>query len=109
MQRYFLSERPEERKQDTEKSRADSEAQLELMQTKISSLTERQLQILSLVALNKSDKEIAQTCDLSENTINTHLNAIYKIFKLVRGPFDNRAMIAIFVDHMKKTAEQTNL
>ncbi len=41
-----------------------------------SQLTSRELEVLSLVALKKTDKEIAQTLTLSLNTIKTHLRNI---------------------------------
>ncbi|MBI3965569.1 MAG: response regulator transcription factor [Chloroflexi bacterium] len=40
-------------------------------------LTDRQLEILRLVAAGKSNREIGSTLDLSENTVRNHLQAIY--------------------------------
>lgn len=45
-------------------------------------LSERQLEIIELVRLGKSNKEIANQIFISENTVKYHLKAIYDIMKI---------------------------
>lgn len=48
----------------------------------INRLTDRQLDILSLVAQGKSNKEVARERDLSDNTIKVHVSAILRALGL---------------------------
>jgi DNA-binding CsgD family transcriptional regulator len=45
---------------------------------KVPQLSARQLDIIQLVAIGKSDQEIADTLSLSIYTIKTHLKIVYK-------------------------------
>jgi DNA-binding NarL/FixJ family response regulator len=45
---------------------------------KIDELTRRELDVLKLVASGKSNKEIAETLDISERTVKNHVSAIFK-------------------------------
>ena len=45
-------------------------------------LSERQLEIIELVRLGKSNKEIANTIFISENTVKYHLKAIYEVLNI---------------------------
>ena len=45
-------------------------------------LTERQLEILALVAQGKSNKQIARECNCSDNTVKVHVSAILRALDL---------------------------
>ncbi len=55
-----------------------------------STLTDRQLEILCMVAEGKTNKEIARQCQVSDNTIKVHVSAILKSLNL-----SNRTQIGI--------------
>lgn len=44
----------------------------------LNSLTERELEILEILSQGKSNKEIAHSLEISENTIEQHLRNIYE-------------------------------
>ena len=54
-------------------------------------LTQRQIEILSLVSMGASNEEIAEKMTISENTVKTHL---YNIFKKINVP--NRLQAALW-------------
>lgn len=54
-------------------------------------LTDRQIDILTLVAQGKTNKEIARARRLSDNTIKVHVSAILKALKL-----NNRTQLSMF-------------
>ena len=49
---------------------------------KISPLTDREKEILSLVAKGKSNSEIAETLFVREVTVKTHLNSVFRKLKV---------------------------
>jgi DNA-binding NarL/FixJ family response regulator len=53
-------------------------------------LTNRQLEILCMVAQGKSNKQIARDCSLSDNTVKVHVSAILKSLNL-----NNRTQIGL--------------
>ena len=55
-----------------------------------SKLTDRQLEILCMVAEGKTNKEIARVCKVADNTIKAHVSAILKALEL-----SNRTQIGI--------------
>lgn len=61
-------------------------------ESELTQLSSRELEVLNLVALGKTDKEIAQTLSLSLNTIKTHLRNI--LSKLQVGSRKEAARLA---------------
>jgi DNA-binding NarL/FixJ family response regulator len=61
----------------------------------ISSLTDRQLDIVRLVAEGKSNKQIARERNLSDNTVKVHVSAILKILGL-----SNRTQIGLLAQKL---------
>jgi DNA-binding NarL/FixJ family response regulator len=45
------------------------------------SLTERQLEVLKLISLGKTNREIAEALDLSANTVKVHITAIMQVLQ----------------------------
>ena len=58
-----------------------------------SNLTTRQLEILKLVAIGKSNKQIARDLNLSENTVKAHVSAILKSLNL-----ENRTQAGVLAE-----------
>ncbi|WP_138379791.1 response regulator [Luteithermobacter gelatinilyticus] len=46
------------------------------------SLTTRQLEILRLITLGKSNKEIARTLGIADNTVRVHISAIFQVLNV---------------------------
>ncbi len=61
----------------------------------VSSLTPRQLEILQLLARGQSNKQIARSCKLSENTIKVHVSAILRALGL-----NNRTQAGILMQQL---------
>lgn len=68
---------------------SDDHASLNLNEV-TSILTDRQLEVLCMVAEGKSNKQIARQCELSDNTVKVHVSAILKSLN-----FSNRTQIGI--------------
>lgn len=56
----------------------------------IHNLTDRQLEVLCMVAQGKSNKQIARECNLSDNTVKVHVSAILRSLEL-----NNRTQIGL--------------
>ncbi len=65
-----------------------SEQKLSALQSKIATLTERQKEVLKHVLTGCSNKEIARTLNLSDNTVKIHVTAILKAL-----PFESRKQV----------------
>jgi DNA-binding NarL/FixJ family response regulator len=52
------------------------------MHAKLDALTPRQVEVLSLVAVGKLNREIAQTLGMSAGTVKVHMTAILKALKV---------------------------
>src|SRR5258706_374362 len=46
-------------------------------------LTERQVDVLALLALGKSNKVIARELDLSEKTVKSHITAVFRVLGVI--------------------------
>lgn len=60
----------------------DSELPAISIDTITSTLTERQVHILTMVAQGKTNKQIARECNLSDNTVKVHVSAILRALGL---------------------------
>jgi DNA-binding NarL/FixJ family response regulator len=60
--------------------------------TKLKNLGKREWQVLQLVALGRSNREIAKLLDVSKNTVEKHVSNILEKLEL-----DSRAMVMIFI------------
>lgn len=78
---------PEQLRSATEHDGGEEELDLNTMMLK---LTQRQIEILGLIAEGKSNKHIAREKNLSENTVKVHVSAILKALKIA-----NRTQAAV--------------
>ena len=60
----------------------DSENTIENSEALQPTITRRQKEVLALIAQGKANKEIGRTLGLSEGTVRTHVNAIFKLLKV---------------------------
>ena len=67
----------------------------------VSSLTPRQLEILQLLARGQSNKQIAKSCRLSENTIKVHVSAILRALGL-----NNRTQAGVLMQQLQQDSPQ---
>jgi DNA-binding NarL/FixJ family response regulator len=58
-------------------------------------LTERELEVLALMAEGRSNKAIAQQLFLSEHTIEKHIKNIFGTLRLPHSPDDHRRVLAV--------------
>ena len=54
------------------------EVKNQLSQSRLSSLTQREIELLRLVQNSRSNKEIAYALNLSEGTVKVHLNNMFR-------------------------------
>ncbi|MGB1241789.1 MAG: helix-turn-helix domain-containing protein [Chitinophagales bacterium] len=57
---------------------AKMETQKSALQNKMETLTKRQLEVFTLIAAGKSNKEIASELFIGQSTLKSHINQIYK-------------------------------
>ncbi|RMG08688.1 MAG: DNA-binding response regulator [Acidobacteria bacterium] len=69
-----------------------------LMPEQKSSLTQRECEVLALLAKGKRNSEIAETLGITENTVETHLKNIFR-----KVGTSNRVQAATYYNHTAKT------
>lgn len=68
----------------------------------LGSLTEREAEVLRLMAEGLSDKGIAQALYVSTNTVGTHIRHIFSKLGLADGVADNRRVLAV-LEYLQRT------
>jgi len=58
-------------------------------------LTERELEVLALMAEGRTNKAIAERLFLSEHTIEKHIKNIFNTLRLPHSPDDHRRVLAV--------------
>ncbi len=86
---------------EAERNKSDLPA-LPSVETVTSKLTDRQLEILTMITSGKSNKQIARDFQLSENTVKVHVSAILRSLEL-----DNRTQAGILGQQLGLLAETT--
>jgi DNA-binding NarL/FixJ family response regulator len=70
--------------------------------TPLGSLTEREVEVLRLMAEGMSDKGIATSLFVSTNTVGTHIRHIFSKLGLADGVADNRRVLAV-LEYLQRT------